>query len=87
MEPRPTSQAGCHDGAGGQEGLTLLEIVCVLAMMALLAAILLPRMPGGTSRSQLEAYAIEAASMLSWTATPPCFVTFGFPPVSTRRRD
>jgi general secretion pathway protein H len=33
-------------------------------MMALLAAILLPRMPGGTSRSQLEAYAIEAASML-----------------------
>jgi len=65
VELRPTSQAGCHDGAGGQDGFTLLEIVCVLAMIALLAAILVPRNPSGTSRPRLEAYAIEAASMLA----------------------
>lgn len=65
MARQPTSQAGCHDGNGGQDGFTLLEIVCVLAMIALLAAILLPRIPGGTSHSRLEAYAVEAASILA----------------------
>ena len=64
MERQPISQAGCHEGAGGQNGFTLLEIVCVLAMIALLASILLPRIPGGTSRTRLEAYAVEAASLL-----------------------
>jgi general secretion pathway protein H len=43
----------------------LLEIVCVLAIVALLAAILLPRIPVGTSRPRLEAYAIETASLLA----------------------
>jgi len=36
----------------------------VLAIVALLAAVLLPRLPGGTSRPRLEAYALEVASVL-----------------------
>jgi len=42
----------------------LLEVVCVLAIIALLAAVLLPRIPDGTSRPRLEAYALDAASVL-----------------------
>jgi general secretion pathway protein H len=48
----------------GEEGFTLIEIVCVLAMVALLAAILLPRVPRSTTNQQLEAYAITIASLL-----------------------
>jgi general secretion pathway protein H len=42
----------------------LLEMVCAVAMVALLAAILLPRLARGTSRPRLEAYAIETATLL-----------------------
>ncbi|HWM46434.1 MAG TPA: type II secretion system protein GspH [Xanthobacteraceae bacterium] len=42
----------------------LIEIVCVIAIVALLAAILLPRMPSGTSQSRLQAYAVELATLL-----------------------
>jgi general secretion pathway protein H len=38
--------------------------VCVLAIIAILAAILLPAIPRGTSRTRLEAYAIEVATLL-----------------------
>jgi general secretion pathway protein H len=63
-EPRPISQAGRHDGAGAQDGFTLLEAVCVVAIIAILAAVLLPKIPRATSRPRLEAYALEAASLL-----------------------
>jgi general secretion pathway protein H len=43
----------------------MLEVVCIVAIVALLAAILLPRIPAGTSRPQLEAYAIATASLLA----------------------
>jgi general secretion pathway protein H len=42
----------------------LLEMVCAVAMVALLAAILLPRIPRNTSRLRLEAYAVETAALL-----------------------
>src|ERR1700754_2786358 len=48
----------------GQRGFTLLEMVCVLAIIALLAAVLLPFVPHDTSRSRLQAYALQAATLL-----------------------
>ncbi len=47
-----------------EDGFTLLEVVCVVAIIAMMAAILLPRMPRGTSRPRLEGYALEVASVL-----------------------
>ena len=47
-----------------QRGFTLLEMVCVLAIIALLAAVLLPAIPHQTSRSRLEAYALQVATLL-----------------------
>jgi general secretion pathway protein H len=47
-----------------QRGFTLLEMVCVMAIIALLAAVLLPSIPRQTSRSGLQAYALEAAALL-----------------------
>ena len=40
-------------------------MVCVVAVIALLAAILLPAIPRATSRARLEAFALEAASVLT----------------------
>src|ERR1700750_2321692 len=56
ISPRPQNS--------GEAGFTLLEMVCVLAIMALLVAIALPRMPLSTSRPKLEAYAIQIATLL-----------------------
>jgi general secretion pathway protein H len=47
-------------------GFTLLEAVCVMAIVAALAAIVTPRIPHGTSRPHFEAYATKAAAMLKW---------------------
>jgi general secretion pathway protein H len=63
-ERQPISPAGRADRATAEDGFTLLEIVCVVALLAILAAILLPAIPRGTSRTRLEAYAIEAAALL-----------------------
>jgi general secretion pathway protein H len=46
------------------QGFTLLEMVCVLAIIALIAAVLLPFIPHETSRSRLQAYALQAATLL-----------------------
>jgi general secretion pathway protein H len=48
----------------GERGFTLLEMVCVIAIVAMLAAVLLPFVPRNTSRARLEAYALEAATLL-----------------------
>jgi general secretion pathway protein H len=61
---RPTSQAGRADDAGSEAGFTLIEIVCVLAIITMLAAIVMPALPRGTSRMRLESYAVETAAML-----------------------
>jgi general secretion pathway protein H len=47
-----------------ERGFTLLETVCVIALVAMLAAVLLPFLPHHTSRSRLQAYALEAATLL-----------------------
>jgi len=46
-------------------GFTLIEVVCVLAIIALLASLVLPAIPRATSRARLEAYALQAASLLT----------------------
>jgi general secretion pathway protein H len=45
-------------------GFTLIEIVCALAILALVAALILPAFPTRTSRARIEAYALETASLL-----------------------
>lgn len=50
--------------ADTEGGFTLLEVVCVVAIIATIIMVLLPIMPRGTSRPRLEAYAIEIASLL-----------------------
>jgi general secretion pathway protein H len=59
--PRQTERVQSHRA---ERGFTLLEMVCVLAIVAMLAAILLPRNPFGTTRSRLEAYAVQTATLL-----------------------
>lgn len=58
------SLAGHTDNAS-DTGFTLLEVVCVLAITAMLAAILLPAIPRGTSMPQINSYALEAAALLN----------------------
>jgi general secretion pathway protein H len=47
-----------------ERGFTLLEMVCVIALVAMVAAVLLPLAPRHTSRARLQAYALEAATLL-----------------------
>jgi len=47
-----------------QGGFTLLEMVCVIALVAILASVLLPLVPRNTSRSRLQAYALQTATLL-----------------------
>jgi len=54
----------CARRATAEEGFTLLEMVCVIALVAMLAAILLPNLSHETSRPRLEAYAVETAALL-----------------------
>jgi len=66
VEPdrQPISSAGHGDRAAGEDGFTLLEMVCIVALLAIIAAILLPAFPRSTSRARLESYAVEAAALL-----------------------
>lgn len=47
-----------------ERGFTLLEMVCVIALIAMIAAVLLPFVPRQTSRARLQAYALETATLL-----------------------
>jgi general secretion pathway protein H len=48
----------------GQTGFTLLEMVCAIAIIAIIVAVLLPIGPRHTSRARLQAYALETATLL-----------------------
>jgi general secretion pathway protein H len=58
-----TSPAG-RDDDPRERGFTLIEVVCVVAILAILAAMIMPRLPRGTSRARLESYAIATAALL-----------------------
>jgi general secretion pathway protein H len=47
-----------------EAGFTLIEIVCVLAIVGLLAALALPYFPKATSRARLGGYALQTAALL-----------------------
>lgn len=47
-----------------ERGFTLLEMVCVLAIVALMAAVLLPFVPHHTSRARLQGYVLQMAALL-----------------------
>ena len=42
----------------------MIEMLCVLAIIGLLAAVVLPSMPYATSRAKLEGFALDAAALL-----------------------
>src|SRR5215510_13619622 len=65
----PTLRAGRNDRRRSEDGFTLLEVVCVLAIVAMLVAVLMPAMSGSTSRPRLEAYALEVATVLKTDRT------------------
>jgi general secretion pathway protein H len=48
----------------GEAGFALIEILCVLAIIGMLAAIILPAIPRATTRAKLESYAVQTAALL-----------------------
>ena len=47
-----------------EAGFTLIEVVCALAIIGLLAALVLPAIPRATSQARLAGYAVEVAALL-----------------------
>ena len=47
-----------------EAGFTLIETVCSLAVVGLLAALVLPAIPQGTSQTRLAGYAVDIAAVL-----------------------
>lgn len=57
-------QAARAEHGRGERGFALIEILCVLAIIGMLAAIILPAIPRATTRAKLESYAVETAALL-----------------------
>jgi general secretion pathway protein H len=45
-------------------GFALIELLCVLAIVGLIVAIMLPNLPHATSRTKLESFAVQTAALL-----------------------
>jgi general secretion pathway protein H len=61
---QPTLPAAHAEYGGGEQGFALIEILCVLAIIGLLAAIILPAIPRATTRAKLESFAVQTAALL-----------------------
>src|SRR5262245_46460061 len=61
---QPISPTGVIEDKRREDGFTLLELVCVIAILAILAAITMPLLPRGTSKARLESYALATAALL-----------------------
>ena len=64
MERQPTLAVARAEHASGEQGFALIEMLCVLAIIGLLAAIILPAIPRTTTRAKLESYAVQTAALL-----------------------
>ena len=64
MERQPILPAARAEDGGGERGFALIEILCVLAIIGMLAAIILPAIPRSTTRAKLESYAVATAALL-----------------------
>ena len=64
LDQQLTSQTSSVDRSRRDGGFALIEVVCAIAIIALLAAIVLPAIPRATLRARLESYAIQAAAIL-----------------------
>jgi general secretion pathway protein H len=64
VERQPTLPAARVERGSGERGFALIEMLCVLAIIGLLAAIILPAIPRATTRARLESYAVETAALL-----------------------
>jgi general secretion pathway protein H len=63
VEQQPISPAVRAENSG-ERGFALIEILCVLAIIGMLAAIILPAIPRSTTRTKLESYAVATAALL-----------------------
>ena len=64
MERQPTLSAARAEAVRGERGFALIEMLCVLAIIGMLAAIILPAIPRSTTRAKLESYAVATAALL-----------------------
>jgi general secretion pathway protein H len=61
---QPILPAARAETRRGDAGFALIEILCVLAIIGMLAAIILPSIPRTTTRARLESYAVQTAALL-----------------------
>jgi len=64
VEQQPILPAARAEDGCGERGFALIEILCVLAIIGMLAAIILPAIPRTTTRAKLESYAVATAALL-----------------------
>jgi general secretion pathway protein H len=64
VERQPILPVARAERDTGEQGFALIEMLCVLAIIGLLAAIILPAIPRATTRARLESYAVETAALL-----------------------